>query len=128
MAGTVVIDYEDIYTIKKLTFDWLSSSGGAADATTKKIVGQILRVGFTPDGGGTQPSLNYDVVINDEQSIDVLQGLGANLSNVTATNVVPVVTNGTAGNMAPAVITDILTLAVTNAGNAKGGEIAIWYR
>ena len=128
MAGTVTIDYEDTYTIKKVVFDWLSSSGGAADAISKKIIGQILRVGFTPDGGGLQPTDQYDVVINDEQSIDILQGLGGNLSNVTATDAVPVVTNGTAGNMAPAVVSDILTLAVTNAGDAKAGEVAIWYR
>lgn len=128
MAGTVTITYDETETVRKIKLDWLSSAGGAADGVTKKLSGQILRVIFKPDAAGTQPTDLYDVVLNDEESVDVLAGLGANLSNANTTQVVPVVTDGNNGNMAPMAVSDKLTLAVTNAGNAKGGEITLYLR
>ena len=75
---------------------------------------------FTPDGGGTAPTTLYDVTLTDAALVDVLAGVGANLSATLTTVHVPVV--GTyfrrtleAGNLIP---------VVANAGNAKGGIIA----
>lgn len=126
MAGTVNISYQEHRTVRKITFDWLSDAAGAADATTKEIYGQILRVIFKPDGGGTQPTDLYDITLKDEHGVDVLQGLGANLSNVNTIDRIPQVSNGTSAAAAVAVA-DKLALAVTNAGNAKGGELIIYY-
>lgn len=128
MAGTVTILYSETRTIKKVTLDWLSDASGDATADTKALAGQILRVVFIPDSGGTQPSNLYDVVLNDADSIDVLEGLGANLSNTTSTDVVPVVTDGNAGNMAPVAVDGKLSLAVSNGGNAKGGKVILYIR
>ena len=128
MAGTVTYTISKTRTVRKVKLAWVSSAGGAADYVSDYLSGQILRVVFKPDSGGTQPSDLYDVTLKDDEGQDVLQGLGANLSNTTVKEIVPVVTNGTAGNMAPVAIDDTLTLAVTNAGNAKGGQIIIWLR
>jgi hypothetical protein len=129
MAGTVTVTHRKHKSaeIKKVLWDWLSDASG--DATdTERVEGEILRVCFVPDGGGTQPSNSYDVTIKDSEEIDVLAGLGANLTNASSSQVVPVVTDGNAGNMRPVAVAGDLDLAVANAGNAKGGKIALYYR
>lgn len=119
MAGTVTTTEETFGTVKKITFDWLSSAGGAADATTTKVYSGILeRVVFVPDSGGTAPDPAYDVVLNDDDSIDLLDGAGANLS-ATATYQV---------QNAGAVSNGALTLGVTNAGDANGGLVYVYIR
>ena len=128
MAGTLVVTYSETRTVKKVTLDWLSAADGSCTGNTKTLSGQILRLVFVPDSGGTQPSDLYDVLLNDSDGIDILAGLGANLSNAASTQVVPVVTNGTAGNMAPMAVDGILSLAVSNAGNAKGGQVILYMR
>jgi len=128
MAGSVSITYSETRTVKKITLDWTSNASGDATVDTKALSGQILRVCFIPDSGGTQPTDQYDVVLNDADGIDVLEGLGANLSNSTSTDVVPVVTDGNAGNMQPVAVDGVLSLAVSNAGNSKGGKVILYIR
>jgi len=128
MAGSVSITYSETRTVKKVTLDWTSDASGDATVDTKALSGQILRVCFIPDSGGTQPTDLYDVVLNDADGIDVLEGLGANLSNSTSTDVVPVVTNGTDGNMQPVAVDGVLSLAVSNAGDSKGGKVILYIR
>ena len=128
MAGTLVASYSETRTVKKVILDWLSDASGDCTGDSQSLSGQIHRVVFVPDSGGTQPTDLYDVVLNDVDGMDVLAGLGANLSNTTSTQVVPVVTNGTAGNMAPMAVDGVLSLAVSNAGNAKGGKVILYMR
>lgn len=112
MAGTVVTTEEITRSIQKITFDWTSSAGGAADAVTENTyTGRVVRAVQIPDTGGTAPTTLYDVVVTDSDGGDVLQGTGANLA---------IDVNTDASDLA--VVSDTtLTLAVTNAGNAKGG-------
>ena len=120
MAGTVTTTEETIGRISKVKFTWTSSAGGAADATTTGYyTGSIIRVVQIPDGGGTQPTNAYDIVVNDNDSADVLIGLGANLSNAANTDKVAADKLGVVANSQ-------LTLAVTNAGNAKGGKTILY--
>jgi len=129
MAGSVTITYDETETVKKVKLDWLSDASGDVSGTdTKKLSGEILRVGFKPDSGGTQPTDQYDVTLADEEGHDVLQGLGANLGNGASSDLVPMVTDGNAGNARPIAISDKLSLVVANAGNAKGGEVVLWMR
>ena len=125
MAGTVVIAEEKIGFIHKITFDWLSSAGGAADGTTTGFyTGVLIRYVEIPDAAGTQPSSLYDVTVLDDDSIDLLNGLGANMSNTLSSQVMAdgiVVTLGVVANAQ-------LTLSVTNAGNAKGGTTILYLR
>ena len=118
MAGTVTTTEEPYGSVKKISFDWLSSAGGAADATTTGYYsGVISRVVTIPDSGGTQPTDNYDLVLNDDDSVDLLDGQGANRDN---TNTEQLLTG--LGVMANAKI----TLGITNAGNAKGGQTIVY--
>ena len=120
MAGMVVTTEETFGSVKKISFDWLSSAGGAADATTTYIYnGQLLRMVLFPDAAGTQPTDQYDVLLNDADGYDLLNGQGANCSNA-ATHELTVGLGAVAG--------DALTLGVTNAGNATGGIVTVYLR
>ena len=122
MAGTVTVGEQRFSSIRKVTFTWVSSAGGAADAvTTYPVDGDLLAVYQVPDGGGTQPTNLYDVVVTDSGGIDVLNALGANLSNAANT------IKRTSDGLLP-VAASLLTLAVTNAGNAKGGQTILYIR
>jgi hypothetical protein len=130
MAGTVTKIYDEDFAkrIKKLILNWVSDGSGNATGATKIISGQLLRVTFKPGTGGLTPSNNYDATLKDDDEVDVLVGLGANLSDTAITSKVPVVTDGTTGNMAPIAINGALDLAVANAGNGNGGEFVLYYR
>lgn len=122
MAGTVTVTETRHTTVKRILWDWLSTAGGAADlVTTKAYDGLIERAVFIPDGGGAQPTNLYDVTVTDPDGVDVLAGLGADLSN--AATVVKTHANGLT-----AVSGQVLTLNVTNAGNAKGGQVILYLR
>lgn len=122
MAGTVTITEFTHTPLKKIVFTWTSSAGGAADATTTAyLTGRIVYAAQIPDAGGTQPTNAYDVTVNDADSVDVLAGLGANLSNAAST--FKAESDGLG-----AVVESKLTLAVTNAGNAKGGKTILFIR
>lgn len=120
-AGTVTLAERKHTITKKLTFTWSASNpGGAADKTSVEVYdGAIIAAQFVPDGGGTQPSDNYDVTVVDAAGVDVLFGAGANRSNAAA----QVVTSGLG-----VVAGDPLTLHVTNAGNGKGGSVSLYIR
>ena len=89
--------------------------------TTLPHDGVIERAVFIPDGGGTAPTDLYDVTVTDPDGVDVLAALGANLSGTLT-----VVKKHSDGLTAFA--GQKLTLNVTNAGNAKGGVVILYYR
>jgi len=119
MAGTVVTTEENVSTIIKVSFAW-TSDGGAADATTTEVyTGEIIRLVTVPDGVAA-PDPNYDVVVNDEDSTDVLIGAGANRHTANTEQVL--------GSSLGVVANDKLTLAITNAGAAKQGTVHLYLR
>lgn len=106
--------------IYKIDYTWASSSAGAASETTSySYNAQPMRVIFDPDGGATQPTDQYDVVINDDDGYDILHGLGANLSN--SANVYKTNSDGMGAFMSTK-----LTFSVSNAGDTKGGRIVLY--
>lgn len=126
MAGTVTTTTADKGAgVTKYTVAWVSTAGGAVSGNAVSLKrGELIQVGYTPDGGGTQPTDLYDVTMTDAGGADILGGTGANLSNATATVTVPAI--GTyfrrwleGGSYTP---------VVANAGNAKGGTIYLWVR
>lgn len=122
MAGTVVTTEERLGNIHKVKFAWTSSAGGAADATTTGYyTGEIVRVVQIPSGGGTVPTAAWDCVVNDSDSADALVGLGANLSESAQTS-------KTTKDGLGAIANTQLTLAVTNAGNAKVGTTILYIK
>lgn len=115
--------------IQKYSLAWTSDASGDATVTTERLFGTLIGVAFIPSGSAA-PTANYDVTLTDDNGVDVLSGQGANLSNATATRVVPGVPfkDGTTTSIAPVVINDTLDLAVANAGNAKGGTVVLYLR
>ncbi|MHA1225269.1 MAG: hypothetical protein ACTSPV_00835 [Candidatus Hodarchaeales archaeon] len=131
MAGSIDISYQEIRTIKKITFDWTSdSSGNVSGIKSKTLSGEITRMVFIPDSGATQPSDGYDAVLLDENGVDILAGQGTNLSNSSTDIVVGGVeiTYGANSTIIPVVIDDQLELQISNAGDSKGGKVIIYMR
>jgi hypothetical protein len=121
MAGTVTVVERTHTSVKKITWDWLSDASGNADlVTTMAYDGVVQRLVTVPDGGGTAPTDNYDIVINDGDGFDVLLGAGANRDTANTEQV--------ASSSLGVVAGDKLTLSVTNAGNAKGGVTHLYIR
>ena len=121
MAGTVTTTEETFGSVKKITFDWLSSAGGAADATTTNVYSGIIeRVVTVPDSGGTAPATIYALVLQDDDSVDILDGAGAGRS-ITATQQIDPGGNGAVANAK-------LTLGITTAGSGKGGTVYVYLR
>ncbi len=116
-------------------WDWLSSSTGTVTANSAdgtgadiKVVGTLTRVVFTPDAGATLPSDAYDLVVNDAAGLDVLVGLGANLSQTnTTTKTITLTDSGGTTLHAGRTVAEVLQLVITNAGDAKGGHTRIYF-
>lgn len=134
MAGSsMTFTYDDSGHIRKVIADWTSDSAtGAVSGTTKKIVGTLIK-GVT-DPGATAPTDDYDIVITDSEGVNVLGNCKDNLADRDTANTEEVyflVSNLAAvdsgGNLHP-VVCDPLTIAVTNAGNSKVGQLIITYR
>jgi hypothetical protein len=111
--------------IDKVSIDWTSHTDGSVSNTFDlDAPGELMQVGYTPDGGGTQPTDAYDFTISDPDGADALGGTGANLSNSVATKVTPVQSTYFR-RLLPAG-----TYTVTGAacGSAKGGLIDLYLR
>lgn len=136
MAGSVTISYFAALDavrrpVRRAEFAWVSDASGDVSGTpSEALSGQIVRVVFTPDSGGTQPTNLYDVTMLDAGGVDVLAGQGANLSNAAASAVCPGVPlkDGTTTSVIPAQVDGVLNLVVANAGNAKGGTVTVYLR
>ncbi len=131
MPGTVTCLHQNHRVMKELRMSWVSDSSGDVSGTDTPVVsGELFNVTFIPDGGGTQPTNLYDVVLNDEHGIDVVGGDGGNLSNTTTSQTAPVhgSTAGAAANVVRHGIDGPLSLVVSNAGDAKGGTVILHYR
>lgn len=119
MAGTVTKTETKLGTMKKVKFAWVSSAGGAADATTDEVYdGKIVQLVTVPSA--TAPTTLYDIAVTDSDSIDVLAGAGADRS-ATDTEYIAEASLGAVANSK-------LTLAITNAGAAKEGTVYLFIR
>lgn len=126
-AGTVTVTTADVGGgVTRYTIAWVSDALGAVSGNTIAIKpGVIVAVKFTPDAAATQPTDLYDVTFEDPDDVDLLMGVGANLSNANATRVKPPV------NTSDEVYFDgsaSCELVVSNAGNAKGGTVYLFVR
>lgn len=118
--------------VRKILVDWTSDSAtGAVSGTTDKIVGMLIK-GVT-DPGATAPTDNYDIDITDEEGANVLANSFATLANRDTANTETAYFNltDTLGTPSPIaaypVVCDKLTIAVTNAGNSKVGQLILYY-
>ncbi|MBW2637999.1 MAG: hypothetical protein JRC86_10855 [Deltaproteobacteria bacterium] len=119
-AAVVTVSEHTIGSVKKIEWTWLSSDLGAAElVTTKPYNGELVYAVYTP--GGTTPTADWDVVINDDDGNDVLAGDGIDKSESANSYQPSALTLG-------AVAESKLTMVLSNAGDAKTGKVAIYLR
>jgi hypothetical protein len=117
-TGTVTVTEIPGGSVKQVSFAWTSTAGGAAGETTRyRYTGNILKVVTVPGTAGAAPSADYDITIKDSNLVDVANGQLAN-RHTSNTELV----SASLG----AVVHSKLTIAVTNAGNAKSGVCHVY--
>lgn len=136
MAGSsMTFTYEAHGPIVKVIADWMSddSTGAVSGTTAVKVVGELVK-GVT-DPGSAAPSANYDIAVTDEEGVDVLAACQSTLANrhtSTSEQVYFLVLDAAAGTplaqSVHPVVADLLTIAVTNAGNSKTGQLVLYVR
>jgi hypothetical protein len=128
-VGSIVQSHSKTRTVKSLKLAWTSSAstGAVSGIPSEAIAGEILRIVFTPGTSGVQPTNLYDLTLLDEDGFDVLGGKGADLSNAAASDMCPLIGDGTSTNQRRAV-DGTLTLTIAAAGNSKAGSVTIYYR
>lgn len=134
MAGSAMtFAYHSLGSIRKVVIDWTSddTTGAVSGTTSKAIIGRLIK-GVT-DPGSAAPTDDYDIVITDPEGVNVLGNCVANLTNRDTANseeVYFLVSNKAAtdpgGNLHP-VVSDKLTISVSNAGNSKTGQLILYY-
>jgi hypothetical protein len=107
-------------------WEWTSDTDGnvSGEGAITRVSGMILMVRFVPGSGVSDL---YDIEINDENGVDVLQGVGADLSN-SASASTNLKTPFTAEGGFVYLFQATLTPKVQNAGNAKSGTIFLTVR
>ena len=123
MAGSITTTTTKNGSIYKYSMACTSDASGDVNVDTIDLVqGEIIEVQYSP--GGTTPSDNYDIVMNDSNSVDILTGTGANLSNSTHTYKVPAVST----YFKVFIEAGAYDLVVSNLGNAKGCIVTVYVR
>jgi len=135
MAGSsMTFTYEAFGPIVKVIADWVSddSAGTASGTTAVKVIGDLVK-GVT-DPGSAAPTANYDINVTDEEGVDVLAACEDGLANRHTSSseqqyflVLDTAATPLAQSVHP-VVADKLTVAVTNAGNSKTGQLILYVR
>jgi len=106
--------------LNKIKWTWTSTSAGAyTGATTYRYNGILHELVTIPAGGADAPTTLYDITITDGDSVDVLNGLGADRSATAQES-----KHKTDGLLA--VKSSTLTLNITNAGDIKQGTAILY--
>ena len=124
--------------IGQIQCTWVSdSSAGTASGTTVKIVGRLVKVVTVPGTGGTEPTNNYTVTITDGNGLNVLGSCDKTLAsnqNQAPTGgaqetylLVSSYDTSPLGLAVHPVVCDLLTIAVSGAGNSKTGQVFLYY-
>jgi hypothetical protein len=140
MAGTVTFTYDlgddgkGLLTgMRVVIVDWTSDASGNATGTSIKLAGMMLKAVTIPGTAGSAPTDNYDIDITDSDTVNVLTACKTGLhdrdtANTEETYLFVVNQDTTPLSMGRGpVVCDALTVAITNAGNAKSGRIKLTY-
>lgn len=117
------ITEENYGSVKKVKFVWTtasSSSGEAGGTTSFAYNGAVERLTTIPGTSALAPTASYDVVVNDQESTDILMAGGGN-RHTANTEQVNRASLGVIAN-------DTMTLAITNAGSSNGGTVIVYVR
>ena len=119
MAAQIVTLTESGAGVRKVKWAWTSATGGGVtQATSRYYDGKVIAL--VTDPGATAPTADYDVAINDSDSVDVLVGAGID-RHTSATELVASASLGAVANSK-------LTLVITNAGDEKTGTVYLYIR
>ena len=125
MAGSITTTSTKNGSLVTYSMNWLSDASGDVDTDAIPMVqGEIQKVSYLPDAGGTQPSDNYDLTMADSYGVDILTATGANLSQTTDTWAVPALST----YFKVIIPAGSYDLVIENAGNAKGGIVEVIIR
>lgn len=122
MAGSAMTFTEAIHgSVKKIKAAWTSddTTGAVSGTTTYPYDGRLIGAITVPSGSAV-PSANYDIAVNDADSVDVALGALANRSDTNTEFVAEASMAGVAHSK--------LTIAITNAGNSKQGILYLLIR
>jgi len=113
----------------KVVADWVSDdTTGAVSGTTRKIVGRIVKGVTNP--GSPAPTDNYDIVITDDAGANILANTDDDLvdrDTITKETVEFFLKNvATTAIASHPAICSTVTVAVTNAGNSKAGQLVLY--
>jgi len=119
--------------VHRVIASWVSDDAtGAVSGTTRKLAGRLVKAVTVPSGTAAPTDL-YDIAMTDEQSVNVLAGVQSTLADratATTQQVHFFVLDAAAGTpLAQSVhpiVCSTVTIAVTNAGNAKAGTIYLY--
>ena len=118
-TGTVTFTETTWPHMKKIKMAWTSTAGGAAaDTTTGYYDGKCRWMVTVPGGGGVQPDADWDVVVTDSDSVDVLAAAGVDCSNAA--------TEYHADANLGCVSGSKLTFTISGGGNAKSGTVYLY--
>jgi hypothetical protein len=122
MAGSAMVFTEIRHSsVKKIKAAWTSddTTGAVSGTTTYPYGGKLIGAITVPDGVAA-PSANYDIAVNDDDSVDVALGALANRSDTDTEYVAEASMAGVANSK--------LTIAITAAGNSKKGTVYLYIR
>jgi len=140
MAESAVIQVTDPrsrgHTTGVIRVDWVSSAAGGVSQKIEPLISASLVMLITKPGtAGNQPTDLYDLTILDGLSHDVLEGWGANRSNVNTETVdllkedgLPIGSPTRYYVIHPSVCEAGLTFTIANAGNTKTGTAWIIFK
>lgn len=122
-VGTLTITENRVGVVKQVKFAWTATTGGAVSgtSTTYSYNGLIEGAQFVPGTGDDKPSEDYDVTLLDENSLDVLHGLGADLGSAATVYMDRSDGLGAVANSA-------LQLVVSGAGSENKGTVYVEIR
>ncbi len=127
-TGAVTQSYTPIYSsegptgVATLTFAWTTTSAGTASDVTgttikDQIAGKYVVAVVTEPDATDYPTDDYDIVITDENSADIMGGTLLNRESGSSEQAIPHI----GAVYGPRPITGALTHTVTNAGSGKSG-------
>ena len=126
-TGTCTVTEQTFGSVKRIIFNWVcgaSSQAGVipATSTTNYYDGKVLQVVTCPDSTKA-PDANYDLELNDKDSVDQFCGSGANRH----TSSTEVLVHSSSQPLGVAIATK-LALAISNGGSSGSGRTFIYIR
>jgi hypothetical protein len=119
--------------LRKVVISWLSDDAtGAVTGVTTDLRGELVKA--TTDPGAAAPTANYDIALTDEYGVNILAACDDDLADRHTSNseemyfLVKDHAGSPLAQSLPPVVAGPITVAVTNAGNAKNGTLVLFLK